>query len=139
MTSQAGKPYRLTEDYESVGTAAKTSFDGSWKQTKAFQVKGKDTVESKNNQYKTYFASYIIWGHTYTDTLNKSHTVVGFGKFELKGADKLKETLIASTYYQVRGKDIDIDIEMKGADEFKQTLTQPDGTKFAEVYERMKK
>ena len=137
MQSQTGQHFKLTETYEAVGTASKSALDGAWKQTKAYGVKGKDTTTVANNQYKTYYAGYFIWGHTYADSLKKNHTGIGFGKFELKDK-KLKESVMASTYYQVRGKDVDIDIEMNGADEFKQTLTQPDSTKSVEIYTRLK-
>ncbi len=138
MVGQDGQKYKLTEEYESVGTATTSPLDGAWKQTSAFTVKGKDTSSNINNQYKTYFAGHVIWGHNYTDSLKKVHTGIGFGKFVMNGTDKVKESLEASTYYQIRGKDIDLDIEMKGADEFKQTITNSDGSKNVEIYQRLK-
>ena len=138
MPGQDNKPMKLTEEYESVGTAGTSPLDGAWKQTSAFTVMGKDTSNAINNQYKTYYAGHVIWGHNYTDSLNKPHTGIGFGKFVMKGSDKITESLEASTYYQVRGKDIDIDIKMKGTDEFKQTITNSDGSKSVEIYQRLK-
>lgn len=138
MPGQDGQPMKLTEEYESIGTTATTPLDGAWKQTSAFIVAGKDTSNNINNQYKIYYAGHVIWGHSYTDSLNKNYTGIGFGKFVMKGNDKITESLEATTYSQVRGKDIDIDIEMKGTDEFKQTITYPDGVKGVEVYQRLK-
>ena len=138
MVMQDGQTGKLTEEYESIGTASTSPLDGAWKQTSSFNVMGKDTSSNINNQYKTYYAGHVIWGHNYTDSLNKIHTGVGFGKFEMKGSDKVTESVEASTYYQVRGQRVDIDIEMKGADEFKQTITNPDGSKNVEVYQRLK-
>jgi hypothetical protein len=139
MAGRDGKHYRWTEDYESLGTAAKTTLDGAWKQTKAYRITGKDTVARDVNQYKIYYAGHVIWGHTYSDSLKKSHTGVGYGTFEMTGSNKLKESLTASTYYEVRGKSFDIDVAMKGTDEFTQTMKEPDGSIGIEVYQRLKK
>lgn len=138
IVGQDGQHIKLTEEYESAGSATTSPLDGSWKQTSSFTVRGKDTSSNINNQYKTYYAGHLIWGHNYTDSLNKTHTGIGFGKFVMKGNDKVTESMEASTYYQVRGKDVDIDIEMKGTDKFKQTITNPDGSKNVEIYQRLK-
>ena len=134
-----GQNIKLTEEYESVGTTTKSPLDGAWKQTRSYYVSGKDTSVGQGTQYKTYYAGYVIWGNTYSDSANKTHTSIGFGKFEMNGNNKLKESMIASTSYQVRGQDFDIDIEMNGADGFTQTIGNKDGTKVVETYERLKK
>jgi len=134
-----GRKWTLTETYDSVGTSEKSPLDGAWKETKNYYIKGMDTSVSMPLQYKTYYAGHFIWGHVYKDSTNKSNTGIGFGTFKMDGTNKLKETVDASTYYQVRGKTVDIDVELNGADEFKQTITNPDGTKNVEVYKRLKK
>jgi hypothetical protein len=93
---------KLTEEYENAGTETKTPLDGVWKLTKALMIKGKDTTVQKVSQYKAYHAGSVIWGHTYTDSLNKIHTGIGFGKFEMSGNNKAKENMVASTYSQVK-------------------------------------
>ena len=130
---------KLTEEYETAGTAAKSALDGAWTETKAYTIKGKDTVANKAVQYKTYYAGHFIFGHTYADSTKKSHTGIGYGTFEMNGTNKVKENVIASTYSQIRGKSFDIDIEMSGTDEFKQIITDPNGDKNVEVYQRLKK
>ena len=134
-----GQKFMLTEEYESAGTAAKSPIDGAWKMSKVFYVKGKDTSTVKATQFKVYYAGHFIWGHSYTDSAQKKHTGMGFGKFEMNGTNKLKETVAASTYYQIRGQDVELDIEMNGNDEFKQTITNKDGGKSVEIYQRLKK
>jgi hypothetical protein len=135
-----GQHYKLTEEYESIGTATKAPLDGAWKQTKSYYVKGKDTSVSSNlTQFKTYYSGHVIWGNTYSDSAHKIHTGVGFGKFEMNGNNKVKESMMTSTYYQVRGHDFDIDITMNGTDGFTQTMNNKDGSKSVEVYERLKK
>lgn len=134
-----GKLYELTEEYESVGNTKKSPLDGAWKKTKRMDINGKDTtVTTSDVQYKAYYAGYVIWGDTWTDSLNKTHTGIGFGKFEING-NKVKESMTESTYASVRGHDFDIDIEMNGTDEFKQTITNANGSKSVEFYQRLKK
>ena len=134
-----GRHIKLTEEYEAAGTAVTSPLDGAWKQTKSYYIKGKDTFANKVTQYKIYHAGIVLWGNTYTDSLNKTYTSTGFGKFEMSGNNKVKESMMASTTYQVRGHDFDIDIEMKGTDEFTQTIHNTDGSKSIEIYQRLKK
>lgn len=136
-----GKPYELTEEYESVGTDAKSQMDGAWRQIKQYTIKGKDTLSETTGstiEYKAYFMGYVIWGLTSKDSTNRIHTGIGFGKFSMTG-NKVKESMMASTYYGVRGHDFDIDIEMNGTDSYTQTINNPDGTKSVEIYSRLKK
>jgi hypothetical protein len=128
----------LTEEYENAGTETKTPLDGVWKHVSGWSINGKDSVPQKLTQYKAFFAGHVIWGHSVTDSLGKIHTGIGFGKFELNG-NRAKESLTASTYYQVRGQSFDLDIELKGTDEFVQTIVFKDGSKEIETYQRLKK
>ena len=136
---QSGDKLALTEDYETAGTATKSPLDGAWKQTKGYSIKGKDTTAGINTQFKMYAAGYFIFGHTYSDSTKKNHTGMGYGKFVMTGTNKSKESVLVSTYYQVRGQEFDLDIEMNGSDEYKQTITDKDGSKGIEIYQRMKK
>jgi hypothetical protein len=138
MQNNAGQKFDMTEAYDSVATGATTAVDGAWKLVKRYTVKGKDTTNSNGTQYKTYYAGYIIWGATWKDSLSKTHTGLGFGKFTMPAENKVKESMTTSTYSQVRGHDFDIDLEMMGSDGFKQTISSPDGSKTVEVYERLK-
>ncbi|MDB5198528.1 MAG: hypothetical protein JWO92_491 [Chitinophagaceae bacterium] len=135
-----GQHITLTEEYESAGTATKSLLDGAWKQTKSYWVTGKDTtVSSGVTQFKTYYAGHVIWGNTYADSASKIHTSIGFGTFVMNGDNKVKESMTASSIYQVRGHDFDMDITMNGTDGFTQTMNNKDGSKSVEIYERLKK
>lgn len=134
-----GQHIKLTEEYENAGASATSPLDGLWKLTKAIQIKGKDTTLQEITQYKAIYAGQVIWGHTWTDSLKKLHTGIGFGKFEMSGDNKAKESMLSSNYYQVRGQDFDLGIAIKGADEFTQTITEKDGTIGIETYQRVKK
>ena len=134
-----GQHIKLTEEYEAVGTVTKSPLDGTWKQTKSYYVSGKDTTVNKVIQFKTYYMGFVIWGNTYVDYAKKNHTAIGFGKFEMAGKNKVKESMNSSTTYMVRDHDFDIDIEMNGSDGFTQTINNSDGSKSVEVYQRLKK
>jgi len=130
---------KLTEEYEATGTTTTSPLDGAWKQVKSLYIKGNDTTVTTGLQYKTYYAGHFIWGQTWKDSLNKSHTGIGFGKFEMSGANKVKESGVASTYSDVRGHDFDIAIELNGTDGFTQTIDNGSEGKVVEVYQRLKK
>jgi len=131
--------FKLTEEYETVSTATTSPLDGAWKLVKAYTIKGADSLPDKITQFKVYGAGHFIFGHTYSDSLNRPHTGMGYGTFAMTGTNKSKETVTVSTYASVRGQVVDVDIELKGADEYKQVIVMKDGTKLAEEYQRLKK
>ena len=131
--------YKLTEVYETVGTAVTTPIDGLWKAVKGYDIKGTDTVKNEPTQYKMYHAGHFMFGHTWADSTKKLHTGIGFGTFVMEGNTKIKEHVEASTYAQIRGQNVDLEIEMTGTDEYKQTITGADGSKSVEFYQRVKK
>ena len=131
--------YKLTEIYNTVGTAVTTPIDGLWKAVKMYEIKGTDTVTNEINQYKMYSAGHFMFGHTWADSTKKLHTGMGFGTFTMDGTTKIKEHVDASNYSQIRGQDVELAIEMTGTDEYKQTIIWTDGTKGVEIYKRVKK
>jgi hypothetical protein len=131
--------YKLTEVYQAVGTTAKTPLDGVWKETNSYTVKGNDTTKNARTQFKAFYDGYFMFGASFKDSTSKTHTGIGFGTFEMIAANKVKETDLNSTYAIIAGNTFDIDIEMTGADNYKQTITNADGTKSVEYYERLKK
>jgi hypothetical protein len=130
---------KLTEEYQSAGKAQKAPLDGVWKQTDFYTVKGTDTTRSKRTQFKAYYAGYFMYGHTFKDSANRNFTGIGFGTFEMNGANKMKEIDLNSTYSIAVGQSFMIDIEMNGSDNYKQTIVNSDGSKSVEYYERLKK
>lgn len=134
-----GDTIKLTEEYSAEKLTAKSLLDGAWKEDKAYLIKGTDSTVTTAMQFKIYHEGYFIFGHTYSDSANVTHTGMGYGSFAMTGNTKSKETVMVSTYYQIRGKDVDVEIEMKGNDEYKQTIILEDGTKAVEVYHRLKK
>lgn len=130
---------KLTEEYQTVGTSAKTKLDGVWKETKSFNIVGGDTILNNRTQYKAYFAGYFMFGHTVKDSTSKNHTGIGFGTFVMNNDTQIKETDLNSTYSIIAGNSFDIAIEMDGTDKYKQTLTNADGSIGVEYYERLKK
>ncbi len=139
MGESAGQKVKLTEEYEKVSSATKSPLDGAWKQVKAYSIRGKDTTIFPNTQFKTYYAGHFIWGSTYKDSTNKNHTGIGFGTFKVNGNNKIRETVMMSTYSVLNGQSLDFDIKMKGNDEFQQTGTYSQGETNVELYRRVKK
>ena len=130
---------RLTETYQAVGTTVKSPVDGVWKEINSYNVNGNDTVKNVRTQYKAFHAGYFLWGSSFKDSASRNRTGIGFGTFEMTGNDKMKETDLNSTYSIIAGQSFDLDIEMTGTDNYKQTITQPNGSKSVEYYERLKK
>lgn len=130
--------YTLTETYETATPSATSILDGVWEMTKAYTLTGKDTVPDNRKQFKAYFGSRFIFAHTYLDSAKKAHTGVGFGTFAMTGNDKVKETVLTSTY-DIRGRSFNLDVSMEGTDAYSQTITDTSGAKTVEYYKRMKK
>ena len=80
-----------------------------------------------------------MFGASFKDSAYKNHTGIGFGTFEMIGDNKMKETDLNSTYSIIAGQTFNIDIEMTGTDNYKQTITNADGSRSVEYYERLKK
>ena len=132
-----GKKVTSLEEYEYVGTATPSVLEGVWKQIKAYNVNGNDTIPVQVIQYKTYCSGHFMYGQTYRDALGKVHTGMGFGDFEMKGDNKVRAMVKASSY-NTPGQLFDIDIEFYGQDEFKQIISEPTGGKYVEIYQRVK-
>lgn len=131
--------YKLTEVYESTGGSAKAPIDGVWREVNSYSVNGSDTIKNVRTQFKAFYAGYFMFGSSYKDSASKNHTGIGFGTFEMVGNDKMKETDLNSTFSIIAGQSFNIDIEMSGTDNYKQTITNADGSKSVEFYERVKK
>ena len=131
--------YKLTEVYLTSGTTAKSPLDGVWKEINSYNLNGKDTTKNVRTQFKAFYAGNFMFGHTLKDSASKNRTGIGFGTFEMIGNNKMKETDLNSTYNIIAGQSFNIDIEMTGTDNYKQTITNADGTKSVEYYERLKK
>ena len=133
-----GKKYRLTEDYQSVSTDAKTPLDGAWKLVKACRIAGTDTTVENVTRFKTFFAGHFVLGQTYPGSNKRLHTEIAYGKFELTGKSQLKETVETNTCYQLDKKEIDREIELNGNGLCKQTRINKDGSKEVEEYQLLK-
>ncbi len=131
------KKYTLTEEYESVGEPKTSPLDGAWEIVKSYSITGPDTTTQDLKEYKTYFAGHLMFGVNYLDSLKLMHTAIGYGRFEMQGDNKLKETFDVSTFPFMRGNSFDVAIEFDGPDRFKQTITDSTGRKDCEVWERL--
>jgi len=136
-----GQYYKLTEDYDEVSTGGKTKLDGTWKQVKNVyrSSKGDSSVNNSPLEYKTYQSGYFIWAITIKDSANNSSSVFGYGRFDMDGENKSKETVQNSTFVQgLIGKTYEVSIEFEGDNRYIQTITFANGDKSTEIYERLK-
>jgi len=131
--------YKLTEVYQTVGTSVKSPIDGVWKEINSYSINGTDTIKNNRTQFKAFYAGYFMFGSSYKDSSAKNHTGIGFGTFEMNGNDKMKETDLNSTFSIIAGQSFDIAIDMSGSDNYKQTITNSNGSKSVEFYERVKR
>ncbi|MEO6639166.1 MAG: hypothetical protein ABIN25_12890 [Ginsengibacter sp.] len=134
-----GQKYKLTEEYNKVGTDVKSPLDGVWKETKSFVIRGADSIVNNRTQYKSYNNGYFMFGQTVKDSTGKNHTGIGFGTFVMNGDNQAKETDLNSTYAIIAGNTFTVDLQMDGPDKYYQMINNADGTKGLEYYERLKK
>lgn len=134
-----GEKSTLTEGYDRIGKPDSTAVDGLWELQKAMWIIRKDTVPVISKQFKMYYQGHFIWGHTYEDSLKKTHTGIGYGTFTMSAPGKLKESATTSTSHYVRGLHFDIAVQLDGPDAFTQTITEPDSSRSVEYYKRVKR
>lgn len=135
-----GKVYKLTEDYENASTGLKSPLDGAWKQVKNIYItrNGDSSVNNNPLEYKAFQSGYFIWAITVRDSLNRRTSVFGYGPFEMKGENKMIETIANSTFSSNLGKTYEVDLEFLSPDSYKQTITFANGDRSIEIYERLK-
>jgi len=138
IMSDKGK-LRLTEEYESVGTNATSPLDGTWKQTKGYTYKGKDTVYWHTIKYKVFYAGNFVHGNYFSGPGHKSHVVITYGIFVMNDSNHIKETITASTSTALNGKTVTLDIALQGADAFTQTIAAENGATEVDVFRRLRK
>lgn len=134
-----GQKSSLTEEYKRSGTNVSTPLDGVWKESNFYVVDGNDTTKHERTQFKAFYHGYFMYGqYNLNDSTNTHSTGMGFGTFKMENDHQLKETDLNSSYNIIPGEIYTIDIDMINENSYKQTLTQPDGSKHIEVYQRMK-
>jgi hypothetical protein len=136
-----GSFYKLTEEYDNVGANVKSPLDGAWRLIRQIQTAGNgdSTVNENRFEYKVFQSGYFIWAITVRDTANKSTSVFGYGRFEMDGDNRIKETIQNSTFVSsLIGKTYEVDLQFEGKDKYRQTITFANGEKSTEVYERLK-
>ena len=130
----------LTEEYRRSGTGTTTPLDGVWKETNFYIVNGNDTISNERTQFKAFYDGYFMYGQYYTvDSIKQHKTGMGYGSFKMENDHQIMETDLNSSYSIVPGQIFTIEIEMMDENHYKQTLTQKDGSKHIEVYEKLRK
>lgn len=130
---------KLTEVYETAGKDTTSPIDGTWKLVDAYYITGDDTSKSMRTQYKVYYKGCIVWGNAFTDADDITYTSIGYGTFTMPAANKITESMTSSTFSTISGHNFDLDIEMTGSEGYKQTITENNGNRSVEIYQRMRK
>ena len=131
--------YYMMEEYKRSGTDIKTPLDGVWKESSFYVVNGNDTTAHERTQYKVFFHGYFMYGqYNLNDSTNTHSTGMGFGTFKMENDHQIKETDLNSSFNIIPGQVYTIDIDMINENSYKQTLTQADGSKHIEIYQRLK-
>lgn len=134
----AGQKSKLTEVYHKVGTDIKSPLDGVWREEDSYGIQGNDTTRYNRIQYKAFYQGYFMFGHSVTDSSSVSHTGIGFGTFVPDGDNQISETDLNSSYPVIAGHTFSVAYELSDPDHYKQTITNADGSKSVELYERLK-
>ena len=132
--------YNLKEDYTQLPTSDSTKLDGVWKLETAYYVKGKDTTQSNEVQYKTFWRGHFMFVHRYPlDVANtRFKNGFGYGNFSLKN-DTVSETEQLTSHRTLMGRSFAIKINFNGDDEYSQIITDKStGEQSVEVYRRLK-
>lgn len=132
-----GKDIKIEEAYSRMQESAAGEFDGLWKATSNYYVKGKDTTVRNYPDYKIMNKGHFAWGvRALMDTTNKKYvSYVGSGTFAVNG-DKVKEL---TTLSNIAGNgETNLTIVAKKEGEFVQAINQPDGSVRYTVYSKVK-
>ena len=134
-----GQKATLTEVYKKSGTATTTPLDGVWKETNYYVVNGNDSMSANRTQYKAFYHGYFMYGQYYVDdSTGRNTTGMGYGSFKMENDHQIMETDLNSSNSIIPGQVYTIEIEMIDENNYKQTILQKDGSKYIEVYKRLK-
>lgn len=133
-----GRDIKIEEQYARMKEGTASDFDGLWKATSNYFVKGTDTTRQNYPDYKMYNKGNFTWGvRALIDTVKKEYVrYVGAGTFTVD-KDKIKEI---TTLCNISGgiAETNLTVQNKTADEFTQVINQADGRVRYTIYSRVK-
>ena len=122
-----GTDIKIDEAYSRLKEGAASDFDGLWKATNNYFVKGTDTTFQNYPDYKMYNKGTFIWAiRPLMDTANNKYvSYIGSGSFSV---DKDKINEITSMCNLSGGvPEQNLTIQNRKEDEFTQVINQADG------------
>jgi len=133
-----GIDIKIEEKYTRMKEEAASEYDGLWKATSNYFVKGADTTRQNYPDYKMYNKGNFTWAiRALMDTAKKVYVnYVGAGTFTVD-KDKVKEI---TTLCNIAGgvPETNLTIQNKTADQFTQVINSPDGRVRYTVYSKVK-
>lgn len=133
-----GTDIKIDEAYSRMKEAAASDFDGLWKASNNYFVKGTDTTYQNYPDYKMYNKGTFIWAiRPMMDTVNNKYSsYIGSGTFTVD-KDQIKE--ITSLCNLSGGvPEQNLAIQNRKDDEFTQVINQADGRVRYTVYKKVK-
>jgi hypothetical protein len=134
-----GVKYDDIEKYTRVSSTDTGKMDGLWKLDSAYTVKGKDTTNQGEVQYKIFWGGHFMFLHRYPlqNANGKFKNGFGYGSFSLKN-DTLSEEENITSHAILLNHRFSIKIDFKGNNEYRQVITDAKtGEQSVEVYRRM--
>lgn len=133
-----GVDIKIEEKYSRMKESTSSDFDGLWKATSNYFVKGTDTTRQNYPDYKMYYKGNFTWGiRALTDTVKKVYLRhVGVGTFTID-KDKITEV---TTLTSISGgvPESVLTILNKKEDEFTQVIHSSDGRDRYTIYKKVK-
>jgi len=119
--------YKLIEDYAKVPSSGSSPLDGVWELDKLYSVKGHDTTQQRETQFKIFWQGHFMLIRRYPidPVATKYKNGFGNGKFTLKN-NTLDETTEMSSQKALVNKNLTIPVGLKSneyTEEFKDTTT----------------
>jgi hypothetical protein len=135
-----GIKYDLVEDYTRLPAGDTSKLDGLWKMTKAYLLKGNDTSNQQNTQYKIFWGGHFLYIHSLPidKAATKFKSGFGFGTFSFKD-NMITEQDQMSNDTRVLNHQFAVKTIFSGNDEYTQVIYDSKmNQQSVEIYKRVK-
>jgi hypothetical protein len=135
-----GVKYDLFEDYTRLPAGDTSKLDGLWKMDKAYILKGKDTVNLQNTQYKIFWGGHFLYIHSLPidKAATKFKSGFGFGTFSFKDNMVTEQDQMSNDTGVLNHKFV-VKTTFNGNDEYTQVIDNAKSNQQSvEIYKRVK-
>jgi hypothetical protein len=135
-----GVKYDLFEDYTRLPAGDTSKLDGLWRMDKAYILKGKDTVNLQDTQYKIFWGGHFLYIHSLPidKAATKFKSGFGFGNFSFKDNMVTEQDQMSNDTGVLNHKFV-VKTTFNGNDEYTQVINFPkNNEQSVEIYKRVK-